>query len=101
MSLTQTHSDVNNVTSIANELVFLTQHTGKDEATLLNEALQLGLALLHKQTVAQSTLKTPMRVKDLNAFFASLPPLGEDIDLFSKDIESIRDDLSTEVNPWA
>ena len=40
--------------SIVQELTFLTQQTGQDEATLLTQALHLGLQLLYRQAVEQA-----------------------------------------------
>ena len=39
--------------SISEELAFLTEFTGEDEATLLLRAVQLGLQLLYRDTVEQ------------------------------------------------
>ena len=37
----------------ADELIFLRQHTGQDEAALLIEALQAGLNVIYQRTVEQ------------------------------------------------
>ncbi len=34
--------------------------------------------------------ESPLKVKDLNRFFAELPSLGEDAKAFAKDLECIR-----------
>ena len=38
---------------IANELAFLTQNMKQDEATILAQALQVGIHLIYRQTVEQ------------------------------------------------
>ena len=38
---------------IADELAFLTQHMKQDEATILAQALQVGIRLIYRQTVEQ------------------------------------------------
>ncbi len=38
---------------MADELTFLTQHMGQSEATILAQALQVGLHQLYRQTVEQ------------------------------------------------
>jgi len=43
--------------SIVRELAFLTQRTDQDEATLLAQALRLGLTLLHRQIVEQGFIE--------------------------------------------
>ena len=41
-----------------------------------------------------------LRVENLNAFFASLPKLGEDAEAFAEDVRSIRRELPPERSPW-
>lgn len=41
-----------------------------------------------------------IRVCDLNALFARLPPLGEDADVFASEVEAIRRDQPGEPDPW-
>ncbi len=41
-----------------------------------------------------------LRVEDLNAFFASLPKLGEDAEAFAEGVRSIRRALPPERSPW-
>lgn len=43
---------------------------------------------------------SPLKVRDLNDFLASLPKLEEDAESYSEDIRAIRRDLPAEVNPW-
>ncbi len=39
--------------------------------------------------------------KDLKAFFASLPDMGDDREAFARDIESARDIYLPDRDPWA
>ena len=40
-------------------------------------------------------------VQDLNRVFAELPGLGDDAEAFATSVESIRQTLSPEADPWA
>ena len=44
--------------------------------------------------------ESPLKVKDLNAFFHELPSLGEDSESFTKDLAEIRKQVPTERNRW-
>ena len=44
--------------------------------------------------------ESPVKVKDLNSFFAGLPTLGKDTKAFAKDLADIREQLSPEQNQW-
>lgn len=44
--------------------------------------------------------RSPLTVRDLNAFLRSLPSLGDDADTFSQDVRAIRAAFPTETNPW-
>ena len=46
---------------IADELTFLAQHMGQNEAAILAQALQVGLDLLYRQTVEQLFIDGAMR----------------------------------------
>ena len=39
-------------------------------------------------------------VRDLNKFLLRLPPLGDDVDQFAKDVSDIRAGFPVEANPW-
>lgn len=41
-----------------------------------------------------------IRVADLNALFARLPPLDDDADTFAREVETIRRALPNEPDPW-
>jgi antitoxin (DNA-binding transcriptional repressor) of toxin-antitoxin stability system len=43
---------------------------------------------------------SPMKAKDLNDFFAKLPPLGDDAEGFSRDLEELGAKLLPEPEPW-
>ena len=42
-----------------------------------------------------------LQAKDLQRFFTSLPPLGDDADAFARDLETIRHVIPQESDPWA
>ena len=42
-----------------------------------------------------------LQAKDLQRFFTSLPPLGDDADAFARDLETIRHAIPQESDPWA
>ncbi len=41
-----------------------------------------------------------LQAKDLNAFFASLPKLGDDAEAFAEDVLRVRRELPPERSPW-
>lgn len=45
---------------LADELTFLTQHTGQNEASILVQALQVGLNLLYHQAIEQLFIDTKL-----------------------------------------
>ncbi len=44
--------------------------------------------------------KSPLKVKDLNRFFAEFPELGDDAKTFAKDLADIRKQIPLEQNRW-
>jgi len=44
--------------------------------------------------------ESPLKVKDLNRLFSNLPSLGEDLEFFAKDLESIRKTIPLEKSQW-
>jgi hypothetical protein len=49
---------------ISEELAFLTEHTGEDEAAVLAHALQLGLDLLYRETAERAFINGKISADD-------------------------------------
>ena len=50
--------------------------------------------------ISPATQKSTMKVKDLPNFFASLPSLGKDSEVFLKDIEDIDKNMPKVIDEW-
>ena len=50
--------------------------------------------------ITPATPHSPLAVGNLNSFLQSLPRLGDDTDVFAKDIREIRSSFPAEKNPW-
>ena len=50
--------------------------------------------------ISPVSTESPVKVKDLNKFFAGLPALGKDAKAFIKDLADIRKQLPPEQNQW-
>jgi antitoxin (DNA-binding transcriptional repressor) of toxin-antitoxin stability system len=44
--------------------------------------------------------RSPLKVRDLNAFLQTLPQLGDDAKAFDQDLRDIRRQFPAEANPW-
>jgi antitoxin (DNA-binding transcriptional repressor) of toxin-antitoxin stability system len=60
--------------------------------------LQRGDSVIAYLTPARP--QSPLKVRDLNAFFQRLPKLEEDADAFAADLRAIRSELPAEADPW-
>ena len=45
--------------------------------------------------------RSPLKVRDLNAFLRGLPRLYNDADAFLNDVRAVRRELPAEADPWA
>ncbi len=73
---------------------------------LLNKVYYQGISVELERANQVIAMITPvhkpvgLKVKDLNAFFADLPTLGEDASLFADDIDEIRKEYPLEKDHW-
>lgn len=50
--------------------------------------------------ISPVSMTSSLKVKDLNRLFADLPSLGDDANVFTKDLEDIRKQLHLEKTRW-
>ena len=78
----------------------------RDFANLVNRVYSEGIPVeleRGNEVIAQLIPAVPrsrLKVRDLNAFLAKLPKLGEDADAFLEDLRAIRREFPPEANPW-
>ena len=67
-----------------------------------DEGIIIELERDHEPIACLSPLrsKKPLMACDLNAFFASLPSLGDDAEAFARDVEEARKSFPPEADPW-
>ncbi len=79
---------------------------GRDFDGLVNRVYSEGISVELEQgdrVVARITPglpASPVKVRDLNAFFQGLPPLGDDAEAFDRDLRDIRRLFPAEGDPW-
>ncbi len=78
----------------------------REFSTLVDRVYSEGISIeleRDDQVIAQlapAALRSPLKVRDLNAFLASLPKLGDDTEAFLRDLRTIRDEIPPETDPW-
>lgn len=78
----------------------------KNFAELVDKVYLEGISIdleRDNQVIARLTPAVPrstVTVGGLNAFFGSLPPLGDDADRFAEDVRAIRREFPAETSPW-
>mgnify|MGYP006305315935 CR=1 FL=1 len=50
--------------------------------------------------ISPVSIVSSLKVKDLNRMFAELPSLGDDANVFTKDLEDIRKQIPMEKTQW-
>ena len=78
----------------------------RDLSALVDQVISNGISVdleRDERVVARITPVRPtskIKVRDLGAFLAGLPKLGDDAAAFSEDVKNIRREFPSEASPW-